>query len=281
MKTKRLLATAVALWVAALPALANDNGLRESFADVPAADLPIRLVSVTPPERLDADRPTARFGAGWGRVAPGANVFGSVTVPMSSIAIAPRWRAVLDERADAFFDRDCAAANAPAICRSAGWNRWVSLRDRVRGLRGRELLTAVNRSVNAMIAYRSDERLYRRADHWASLAEIVARGAGDCEDYAIAKMWVLRAAGVPSESMQITVLRDTRRGLDHAVLAVHVDGEMLILDNVHDRVLADARVRDYAPLFTVASTGSFVHGRRVAPQPVRVAGARTGDGAPN
>jgi hypothetical protein len=42
------------------------------------------------------------------------------------------------------------------------------------------------------------------------------------EDFAIAKMQILAAAGVPTRDMYLTLVRDLRRQEDHAVLVVRV-----------------------------------------------------------
>ena len=41
------------------------------------------------------------------------------------------------------------------------------------------------------------------ADQWATPAELAARGAGDCEDFAIAKYFALVRAGVPAARLRI------------------------------------------------------------------------------
>jgi len=189
------------------------------------------------------------------------NVFGSIALGMSGIAASDQWRRVLDENAGRFFQTGCGSAGA-GPCSAPHWPRWTALHDRAATLPLSERIAFVNREVNRLVRYRDDEALYGRRDHWATLTETVRAGAGDCEDYAIAKMWLLEALGVPRSSMQLVALRDERRGLDHAVLAVHLHDEILLLDNVHDRVLPDAAVGHYRPMFSFAGEQGFVHGFR-------------------
>ena len=66
-------------------------------------------------------------------------------------------------------------------------------------------LAAVNRAVNRNVAYVSDRANYRRLDVWAKPTDILKRGKGDCEDYAILKMAALNAAGIPLSSMSLVV----------------------------------------------------------------------------
>src|SRR3546814_7137241 len=61
------------------------------------------------------------------------------------------------------------------------------------GLDEQELLARVNQWVNREIAYIGDDRNYRQRDYWATAEQTIARGKGDCEDFAILKMQMLRA----------------------------------------------------------------------------------------
>ena len=106
--------------------------------------------------------------------------------------------------------------------------------------------------------YREDIENWGREDYWAIPAEFIAR-SGDCEDYAIAKYFTLKELGIPPKSMRIVVLRDTIRNLAHAVLAVYMDGEAYILDNVTDIVLPHTRIRNYRPQFSVNEFGRWTH----------------------
>jgi hypothetical protein len=67
--------------------------------------------------------------------------------------------------------------------------------------------------------------LYGKLDYWATPAEILLRGSGDCEDFAILKMTALIRAGLPGNTLSLVVVRDNGRGVFHAVLAVTVKEE--------------------------------------------------------
>jgi predicted transglutaminase-like cysteine proteinase len=119
---------------------------------------------------------------------------------------------------------------------------------------------AVNSWVNRQITFTDDNRAYGAPDRWATASETLSRGRGDCEDYAIAKMQMLRALGFAAEDLYLTVVKDLVRRADHAVLLVRVDDRMLVLDNNTDVVLESQQVADYRPVFTYAASGSWVHG---------------------
>lgn len=124
----------------------------------------------------------------------------------------------------------------------------------------RQKLVTINTSVNQTIAYKSDLETYDNLDYWANPAETLQRGQGDCEDFAILKFAALKAAGVPSSSMALVILRDTRRNLYHAVLTVKTDRDIYVLDNVRDNVLSDQRLPYYQALYSLSEDRAWIHG---------------------
>ena len=96
----------------------------------------------------------------------------------------------------------------------------------------------------------------------------LARGAGDCEDYTIAKMAALKAAGVPSEDLRLVILHDSAHGEDHAVLAVRLDGRWLVLDNRMLVMRADNEITNYQPIFVADDTGVRAYRNGAAPPQV-------------
>ncbi|MBB4642149.1 transglutaminase-like cysteine peptidase [Rhizorhapis suberifaciens] len=182
------------------------------------------------------------------QIRPGQpDVFGTVALPVSRTALDQRWR----------------QASGGTLSGSAGpWSQVIAQsRHLSRGVQ----IQAINNWVNARISYVEDTRQYGVADHWAPAAQSLARGRGDCEDFAIAKMQMLRALGIPASAMFLVIARDLVRRADHAVLAVAVDGDLLVLDNETDKVLSSDDVKDYRPVLTFNASGSWTHGYRTAP----------------
>jgi predicted transglutaminase-like cysteine proteinase len=149
--------------------------------------------------------------------------------------------------------------------------RLVALIDEARTLSGRRRLAIVNRAINLSIAYTSDEWQFGRGDVWSNPVATFTSGRGDCEDYAIAKMFALRAAGIPAQDMRLLVAR-LRGGEAHAVLAVRDDGHWLILDNRSMRLVEDTRSSDLMPLFALDAGGVREFG---GPAPVITVAARS------
>jgi transglutaminase-like putative cysteine protease len=113
---------------------------------------------------------------------------------------------------------------------------------------------------------------------WEAADETLRSGRGDCEDYAIAKLQLLRRAGVADRDLYLTIVKDLVRRADHAVLVVRSGGHMYVLDNGTDAVLDSESIADYRPVLTFATTGAWTHGYRVE-KPVTYASADHGPGA--
>lgn len=105
---------------------------------------------------------------------------------------------------------------------------------------GLAALEPVNRFFNAL-AYARDRDLWGVEDYWASPTELLRAGAGDCEDFAIAKYLTLRQMGVPAERLSLRValarLPGTNRVERHMVLLVHAGASTLVLDNLDPRIV--------------------------------------------
>jgi len=143
-----------------------------------------------------------------------------------------------------------------ASCQSPAALQFLAIVDSARTLEGRARLGEINRAVNLKIKPMSDLALYGAEDVWSPPLATLAKGAGDCEDYAIAKFVALQAAGVSADDLRIVILRDDIREEDHAVVAARLDGNWLMLDNRHMVMPEDQQVRDYyRPIFLIDHNG--------------------------
>lgn len=134
---------------------------------------------------------------------------------------------------------------------------WDTLRSRTKDLKGLAQLRAVNKFWNTW-PYREDIVNWGKQDYWAIPAQFLLK-SGDCEDFAIAKYFTLKELGVDPANMRIVVLRDTIRNLAHAVLAVYLDGDIYILDNISNIVLSHKRIGNYSPQFSINESGRWTH----------------------
>ena len=123
-------------------------------------------------------------------------------------------------------------------------------------------LQVVNQFFNRRILFRDDLEVWGEVDHWASPVETLSRGAGDCEDYAIAKYFSLTAAGVPSSRLRLVYVRARIGGPQgavqaHMVLAYYPasNTEPLILDNLISELRPASRRPDLVPVFSFNGEG--------------------------
>jgi predicted transglutaminase-like cysteine proteinase len=139
-------------------------------------------------------------------------------------------------------------------CASPAALRFLSIIDNARSREGRARLGEINRAINLAIRPMSDQAQYGELDVWSSPLMTLAHGAGDCEDYAIAKFVALRQAGVSPDDLRIVIMRDALRGEDHAVAAARLDGHWLMLDNRRMAMVEDADMMNYRPIFVIDQT---------------------------
>jgi predicted transglutaminase-like cysteine proteinase len=149
----------------------------------------------------------------------------------------------------------------------------------LRAMTERRRLQAINSYVNRRVRFVDDERQYGRADVWSTANSTLRRGRGDCEDYAVAKIQMLRAAGFSDRDLYLVVLRDLVRRADHAVAVVRSNGHMYVLDNGTDELLDSETVSDYRPVLTFSGYGTWTHGYRIE-RPTTVASTGTSPLAP-
>jgi len=109
-------------------------------------------------------------------------------------------------------------------------------------------LEAVNEWGNAH-PYIIDQLNWGVLDYWATPYEFMQVN-GDCEDYAIAKYYSLRAAGVPEDKMRIMIVQDLNLGgIIHAILGVYDGDKLWILDNQIKQVRDALSIYHYRPVY--------------------------------
>ena len=85
----------------------------------------------------------------------------------------------------------------------------------------------------------------------------VCKRIGDCKDYALAKYFALRQAGVGPDHVSLVIVHNKRHAQDHMVVAAYQDGGWLILDNRTMALVTDVDASSvYLPLFVLDDTGT-------------------------
>ena len=227
------------------------EALKAQQSGTPLAARPLRpsALSYSRPAAVAAmlrDRPAVSPGVANGR----PDIFGSVALRVGRTPLDARWNRV---------EHGSVGGSAAAFAAA------------LRGKDPFERLEAVNWYVNKRVRFTDDDRRYGRADIWSTANETLNRGRGDCEDYAIAKLAMLRRAGIADRDLYLVVVKDLVRRADHAVLVVRAAGHMYVLDNGTDRLLDSESISDYRPILTFAAGATYTHGYRRLEAPMNIA----------
>ncbi|MBP7769665.1 MAG: transglutaminase-like cysteine peptidase [Aliarcobacter sp.] len=111
------------------------------------------------------------------------------------------------------------------------------------------------------ITYKSDSSHWGKKDYWATPIEFMGTGAGDCEDYAIAKYFSLVKLGVPEDKLRITYVIYTKSNSKyeqaHMVLTYyHKSGaEPVVLDNINKTLKLASKRNDLKPVYSFNTSG--------------------------
>lgn len=123
-------------------------------------------------------------------------------------------------------------------------------------------LQAINQFFNRRIAFRDDRDVWGEVDYWASPLEMLQKGEGDCEDFAVAKYFSLRVAGMSAHKLRLVYVRAQTGGPGgpvqaHMVLAYYEapGAEPLILDNLLGDVRPASKRPDLTPVFSFNGEG--------------------------
>lgn len=121
-------------------------------------------------------------------------------------------------------------------------------------------LKAVNRFFNEQILYQTDLQAWSKKDYWATPSETLAKGAGDCEDFAIAKYYALKQLGMDESKLKIVYVRSNQFTEPHMVLAVtgKPGGDPLILDNIAKGISTLSNRPDLTPVYAFNDSGLYM-----------------------
>lgn len=143
-------------------------------------------------------------------------------------------------------------------------NDWQYLLASQKQIGESEQLNVVNRFFNKQLRYVEDIDLWHAVDYWETPIEALWKGAGDCEDYAIAKYFSLRHLGVASEKLRITYVKALTQNRAHMVLTYYStpDAEPLVLDSLIDAIKPASQRKDLLPVYSFNAEGLWLPGAK-------------------
>ena len=142
---------------------------------------------------------------------------------------------------------------------------WRRLMDESRALPDTDKLNRVNAFFTRRILFQTDWEVWGQEDYWATPLEFMGKGAGDCEDFVIAKYMTLKMLGIGNDRLRLIYVMaksGSTASVAHMVLGFYAQptGEPLILDNLITSVRAASQRSDLVPVFSFNSDGLWVGG---------------------
>ncbi|OLQ79034.1 sulfate adenylyltransferase [Photobacterium damselae subsp. piscicida] len=128
---------------------------------------------------------------------------------------------------------------------------WRNVIDSSASLPTQQKLIHINNFFN-QFKFVDDISLWGKADYWATPQEFVGAGAGDCEDFSIAKYMALRAAGVPDAKLRLIYVKALNLDQFHMVVAYYPTPSSVpeILDNLDGTIKLATQRKDLLPIYS-------------------------------
>jgi len=142
---------------------------------------------------------------------------------------------------------------------------WRQLMEESRDLSDQDKLSKVNTFFNRRILFQDDLVVWQQNDYWATPLEFMGRGAGDCEDFSIAKYVTLQMMGIGNDKLRLVYVRAQSGSLApvaHMVLGYYPEptAQPQILDNLISSVRPASERPDLTPVFSFNGDGLWVGG---------------------
>lgn len=121
-------------------------------------------------------------------------------------------------------------------------------------------IQTVNTFFNEAVVYANDLETWNQTDYWATPLELLKAGAGDCEDFAIAKYFTLRFLGVPDSQLRLVYARAllTEGIISHMVLTYESAEGPIVLDNLITETKSVAHRPDLIPVYSFNEEGLYL-----------------------
>ncbi len=129
-----------------------------------------------------------------------------------------------------------------------------------RGLSDWEKLVAVNNFFNRKIKFTDDIVHWQKEDYWATPFEFIGTGAGDCEDFSIAKYFSLLDLGVSDDKLRMTYVKSLVYNQAHMVVTYFSEpgAVPLVLDNINPAIEPATNRKDLLPVYSFNGAGLWL-----------------------
>lgn len=129
---------------------------------------------------------------------------------------------------------------------------WQALMERGKNDAEIDKLQQVNQFFNNNIQFTEDIVLWLKNDYWATPGELLTKGAGDCEDFSIAKYFTLIEMGMQENRLRITYVKALELNQAHMVLTYFQSPQSipLVLDNLEPDIKPATDRKDLQPVYS-------------------------------
>nr|WP_305888602.1 transglutaminase-like cysteine peptidase [Methylomonas sp. SURF-2] len=137
---------------------------------------------------------------------------------------------------------------------------WQELIEQGKNATELEKLRLSNDFFNQTSLFVDDKVLWKAQDYWATPFEFIIKGAGDCEDFSIAKYFTLLEMGVDDSKLRITYVKALELNQAHMVLTYYESPAAvpLVLDNIKPDIRSADERRDLEPVYSFNGSGLWL-----------------------
>lgn len=138
--------------------------------------------------------------------------------------------------------------------------QWQNLMQTEKSIDDEKKLRLVNDFFNQNIFFANDMILWLKEDYWATPMELLAKGAGDCEDFSIAKYFTLLEMGIEDDKLRITYVKALEINQAHMVLTYFKSPQAvpLVLDNLKPDISPATERTDLDPVYSFNGNGLWL-----------------------
>jgi predicted transglutaminase-like cysteine proteinase len=149
---------------------------------------------------------------------------------------------------------------------------WRDLIQKSQSLPEEDKLKEVNNFFNMTVLFVGDADNWGVEDYWATPFECLGKGAGDCEDFSIAKYFTLRELGVPDEKLRLTYVKALAPYNQAHMVCTYFPSPTsspLVLDNLVGEIEPATNRHDLVPVYSFNGTGLWLAKARGTGQEVK------------
>jgi len=134
--------------------------------------------------------------------------------------------------------------------KSANVREWRAFLQSINGQPQEVQMKAFYKQTHGLVRYQAE-----RGDVWSTPGETIARGFGDCDDYAHIYIMSAYLTGFDIEKIWMVagkVSAGVSKPIGHAIAVIEInDGRQFVLDNLYGRVVSESEHKRFKPVYSI------------------------------